>query len=110
MRRPFEQGADCPIDIERLRAALAEYGAERAIVFGSYARGDWDELSDVDLVILKRTDAPYFRRLADLAPLLPPGRVEAFVYTPEEFEAMRARGSAFAETVDAEGVLLYERT
>lgn len=110
MERRFEVRADYPLDFERLRRALAEYGAERAIVFGSYARGDWDELSDVDLVILKRTDDPYLKRISDLAAVLPFGRIEAFVYTPEEFEAMRARGNAFAETVAAEGALLYERT
>ena len=39
-------------DIRRIVAALgAQYGAERIYLFGSYARGDANENSDIDLRI-----------------------------------------------------------
>lgn len=105
----FDWSQEYPLDLARLCAALERYGAERAIVFGSYARGDFDELSDVDLVVIKQTASPYFQRASELAALLPFGRVDAFVFTPEEFEKMKARGNALAEIVETEGVILYER-
>jgi len=38
------------------------------------------------------------------------GAVDILVYTPEEFARMKADGNAFAELVDAEGVVLYDAT
>lgn len=31
-----------------------EYGVEKAYVFGSYARGDYDENSDIDIIIVAK--------------------------------------------------------
>jgi predicted nucleotidyltransferase len=91
--------------------ALRPYGAERIYVFGSVARGEADELSDIDLVIIKETDRPFLERLREVARLLPPdiGGVDILVYSPEEFSAMLADGNAFAETVVDEGRLVYDR-
>ncbi|MCK4626059.1 MAG: nucleotidyltransferase domain-containing protein [Phycisphaerae bacterium] len=40
--------------VRRYLAALPGVGihAERAVLFGSHARGDWDEYSDIDLVVI----------------------------------------------------------
>ena len=41
-------------DIRRIIRPLAEkYGVDRIYLFGSYARGDADESSDIDLLIYK---------------------------------------------------------
>ena len=40
-------------------------------MFGSVARGEADELSDIDLVIIKETDRPFLDRLREVARLLP---------------------------------------
>ena len=45
-----------------LTPALAESDAQRAIVFGSYARGDADEYSDLDLIIVAETDKRFLQR------------------------------------------------
>ncbi len=89
--------------------ALLAYEPERIYLFGSWARGDADDLSDVDLVLIKRTHRNFLDRLRDAAAFLPleAGAVDLLVYTPDEFETMRKAGNAFAETIAAEGVLVY---
>ncbi len=98
--------------IAQVHKALVPYEAERVYVFGSLARGEADELSDVDLVIIKQTDKPFWDRLREVARLLSANlRVTAdvLVYTPEEFSDMLARGNAFAEMIVEEGWLIYDR-
>ena len=97
--------------IARLLEALGPYDAERIYLFGSWARGEADELSDVDLVVIKRTRASFFNRIKAVQKLLPLelGSVDALVYTPSEFDRMRERGNAFVETLLEEGRLIYAR-
>ena len=50
-------------EIERVAARLGEAaGAERVILFGSYAGGNAREQSDVDLMIVAPSDLPRFKR------------------------------------------------
>ena len=97
--------------IQRLLESLQPYQAERVYLFGSAARGEEDELSDLDIVIIKRSASPFFDRLREVGRLLPPesGAVDVLVYTPEEFAAMRREGNAFAEMIAEEGHLIYGR-
>jgi len=97
--------------IQRLLAALKPYEPEQIYIFGSWARGEDDDLSDLDVVVIKETRLPFFERLFAVASLLPDdlGAVDLLVYTPHEFAAMRQRGNALAETVAAEGCLIYGR-
>lgn len=94
-----------------LRDALLPYGPERIYLFGSWAVGEEDELSDLDVVVIKRTGKPFFDRLRETARLIPPelGMVDVFVYTPEEFDRMTSEGNAFAEMIAEEGIVIYER-
>ncbi len=87
---------------------LVAGGAQRIYLFGSYARGEADEDSDADLVVIQDTPLPFFDRLrAAWACADPDWPVEILVYTPAEFETMQREGNAFAETVVEEGVVLY---
>ena len=97
--------------IRRLVDALRPYQPERIYLFGSHARGEADELSDVDLVIIKQTSHPFWDRLREVGRLLPVelGAVDALVYTPEEFATMLTQGNAFAEMIAAERQVLYGR-
>jgi predicted nucleotidyltransferase len=47
-----------PRVIRRLLDALRPYQAERIYLFGSFARKEADALSDIDLVVIKRTAEP----------------------------------------------------
>lgn len=96
--------------VERVVEALRPYGAERIYVFGSHARGEADELSDLDLVVIKDTSEPFFTRLREAAKLLPADMaVDLLVYSPAEFSRMLDEGNVFAELVVEEGRLVYDR-
>jgi len=97
--------------IRRIVEALQPYEAESIYLFGSWARGEADELSDVDIVIIKRTSSPFLSRLKEAGSLLPAeaGAVDLLVYTPEEFESMRREGNPFAEMIAEEATIIYGR-
>jgi predicted nucleotidyltransferase len=98
-------------DFERIVKALQPLAPERIYLFGSWARGEADELSDLDLVVVADTALPFFDRLKAAAALLPDeaGAADVFVYTPDEFDSMQRNGNAFAELVIEEGRLIYAR-
>ncbi len=89
---------------------LAALGAERAIVFGSYARGESDGFSDLDLAIVLDTDLPRLRRGRLLGPLLAalPVGIDPVVYTPQEFKEGLRRGLGIFDAIAREGVTIYE--
>lgn len=89
---------------------LKHYEPERIVLFGSRVRGDADEYSDYDLVVIKHTDRPFLERLRDMVPYLVKFTrpVDILVYTPEEFDRMGETGLGWM--VRREGVTLYERS
>jgi predicted nucleotidyltransferase len=91
--------------LERIKT----YEPEKVILFGSYARSEVDEQSDLDLVVIKRTDKRFLERLIEVAKIVGPdfGKVDIFVYTPEEFRFMQESGNPFIENVLKEGKVLY---
>ncbi len=98
-------------DLDALKRSLAPHlkRARTAIVFGSVARGDADEWSDLDLVIVTDTSRPFLERYLDFVGIYDIWpRLDLLIYTPEEFEQMRAEQRPFIEHVLAEGVLVYE--
>jgi predicted nucleotidyltransferase len=93
--------------VEQLRQALARFGCERALLFGSAARGDVHEGSDLDVLVVKRTDLPFVERPRGLYALLAPGlAVDAVVYTPEEFSRLSADPRGVLASALADGVEL----
>lgn len=91
--------------------SLLHYEPQRVYLFGSWARGEEDELSDLDVVVIKKTDSSFFDRLRDIASLLPLdlGGVDVLVYTPDEFEMMQRQGNAFAEMLNEEALVIYDQ-
>lgn len=96
--------------IRKIVEKLKEYRPEKIFLFGSWARGEADALSDIDLVVIKRTKASFFDRLKEVVHYLPQNAaVDILVYTPTEFARMQKEGNAFAEMIVEEGKILYER-
>jgi len=84
---------------------------DKIILFGSRARGDARPDSDFDVLVIKESSEPRYRRsvplyvaLADL-----PAEVEVMVYTPEEIDEWRQVSQAFVTTAVREGTTIYER-
>ncbi|MBI1881780.1 MAG: nucleotidyltransferase domain-containing protein [Chloroflexi bacterium] len=95
--------------LAKLVDLLQQYEPERIILFGSRARGEADEYSDYDVIVIKRTECPFLDRLRDMVPYLVAfdHPAEILVYTPEEFAQMGETGLGWV--VNQEGIVLYER-
>lgn len=93
-----------------LLSAVQRYGPQRAILFGSAARGERDAFSDFDLLMVKETTQPFIERLVSFTRLLPPRlpRVDAFIYTPEEFARMRSDENPIVSAALEDGITIYE--
>ena len=90
---------------QKVRAAV---GAEKVILFGSRARGDWLKESDYDFIIVSSGFAgiPFVSRPVPLYAHWSGDRsVELLCYTPEEFERKRRQISIVAEAA-REGIEL----
>jgi len=87
-----------------------EYRAERVILFGSYARGDATEDSDVDLLVVAPTKERFFVRMATVRRLIRDLRnglpVSPIVLTPAELEKRRQAGDPFVREILETGVSL----
>jgi predicted nucleotidyltransferase len=97
--------------LEKALECLKRYEPEKIILFGSCARGDMDESSDLDFVVIKKTRKRFLKRLLEVARLIDSdlGKVDVFVYTPKEFQEMVERGNPFVERVLREGKILYAK-
>ncbi len=95
-------------DLEQLVCLLQSYNPEQIILFGSRARGEADEYSDYDLIVIKRTQRSFLERLQDMVPYLVAfdHPAEILVYTPQEFKQMGETGLGWI--VKQEGIVLYE--
>jgi predicted nucleotidyltransferase len=80
----------------------------RAYIYGSTARGEADEHSDVDLILVRETDRPFFDRIRDVMDLVfALGSVDLLIYTPDELAQMlREPGRFFLKDVVREAVIV----
>lgn len=55
MNKVNKKDNEAIIQIQKLtKPVFEEYGVEKAYVFGSYARGDYNENSDIDIIIVAK--------------------------------------------------------
>jgi len=83
---------------------VEKYPIEKVILFGSYARGDATEKSDVDLIVesgRKMRNSKIFTLGGELLDVLP---VRVDVYDILEI----ANPSALYENIQKDGVIIYE--
>jgi uncharacterized protein len=76
-------------EIDRIvRLIVARIQPQKAIIFGSYAKGTATIDSDLDILVVKETDLPMARRADDLVPMLSAVLVpvDVHVFTPEEVQ------------------------
>lgn len=90
---------------QRIIDALIDKHLQRVIVFGSYARGDYDQYSDLDIIIVCDTQLPFVERFREFHQLFElPMAIELLVYTPQEFEKMVKRENPFITPVLEYGI------
>ena len=96
---------------EDLAVAVAQGKAQKAIVFGSYARGDVDQYSDLDMIIIADTEKTFFCRRDDFGAVYKvwTRAMDLLIYTPDEFAQMIREGNPFIERALEEGVVIYEK-
>ena len=84
---------------------------EKIILFGSRARGTARSDSDIDLLVIARSEQPRYRRAAPiygvLSDILAP--MDILVYDPQEVEEWSTVPQAFVTTAVRQGTVLYEK-
>ncbi len=98
--------------IEQVRQRILDsVQLEHLILFGSRARGDAREDSDVDLLVVMKTDAKPVYRSLPIRKALKDVHVskDIVVYTPEEFQSWLPASASLAARAVKEGVELYRR-
>ena len=97
-------------DLDHLVSRIVDfYQPEMVILFGSYATGQANEGSDLDLLLVKQTDENPVNRAAgirkELRDLLLP--MDILVYTPSEIANDKERKFTFIYDVLKSGKVLY---
>ena len=95
---------------KKLRPLFEEHKIEKAILFGSLARNEGSRHSDIDLILVQKTDLRFLDRydglLASFSQAFPEWDVDILIYTPEELAEISGR--RFIQQALNEGKVLYE--
>lgn len=93
-----------------VKILIDEYRVEKIILFGSLAKNEINEWSDIDLIVIKDTDKPFYERLEEVIEIVKPDiGVDIIVYTPEEVDEMK-ESLFYTEEVLKKGKIIYERS
>jgi len=93
-----------------LEILKTKYKPEKIVLFGSIAKGEVNRWSDIDLVIIKRTQRRFLDRIKEVLMLIEPQvGVDILVYTPKEFKVLSAERPFFQQEINAKGIMLYEK-
>lgn len=100
-----------PVILEIVEKLKKEYQPSQMILFGSYAYGQPDKDSDIDLLIIKDTpERPIDRRVTVTRIVSNPKRLvpfEPIVLTPQEVQERLEAGDQFLREVLDRGKVLY---
>jgi len=98
-------------ELERIVEVIKdEYAPEKIVLFGSLAADHVHEWSDIDLLIIKRTDKRPIERTMELVSLIRPKiGIDLFIYTPEEYDLLLKERYSFILNVLKTGKTVYEK-
>jgi hypothetical protein len=110
----------CRVDLERseeivrkiddyVNEVVKRLNPHLIVMFGSFASGDINEVSDIDILVVADFKEKFLNRIRTLMdlntfkiPIKPVG------YTPKEFKEMKNRKNAFIMEVLEKGKILYK--
>jgi predicted nucleotidyltransferase len=97
--------------IEIIDKISSNYNPEKIILFGSYAKGNPGEASDIDLFIIKESILPRYKRGLEVRRLLYGSMIpiDLLVYTPKEIDLQKDKKYSFVYEVLNTGRVVYER-
>jgi predicted nucleotidyltransferase len=100
-------------DIKKIKEALSPVfknsGAKKVVLFGSIARGSQTKKSDLDLMIIAKTDKRFFERyeqFEEIHDIIDDRAVDMLIYTTEEL--FRISHRPFIKQILSEGETIYE--
>lgn len=96
---------------EIVNIITAGFNPDKIILFGSYAVGQANEDSDLDLLVIKDTDLPMHKRNIEIRKALIGTKVplDLLVYTNREFESEKKQKYSFLCQIIDTAQTLYER-
>jgi len=99
-------------ELKRYIRLLTKHGSpEKLILFGTLAQGELHEWSDIDLVVVEKSNLPFYQRLRKIRELIQPQvGLDIVVYTPEEFDQLQANSPFFREEIITKGKIIYEQS
>lgn len=102
---------DLPDEVKRnIDSIAAGYAPKRILVYGSFARGEQHQGSDLDLIVIKNTTEKFPDRIEHVLRYYSGGiSVEPLVYTEKELNTMIAEGNSFLQKALKEGIVVYEQ-
>jgi predicted nucleotidyltransferase len=103
LRALVRETIGAPMVVRRHLAVLS--GVERAVIFGSYARGTVDADSDVDVLIIGDPDRDAVTERLEMAGLEIGRPVNEVVMTQSELDERRGRRDRFVESIDSGPVI-----
>jgi predicted nucleotidyltransferase len=117
LRRPETVPAGLKVSVGKsLRPAIQkivqELNPEKIVLFGSYAYGNPNPDSDVDLLVIMNTKASHKDRSWAVSRLLLPRPfpVDILVKTPREVKEALETGDFFLKEILSRGKVLYDRS
>ncbi len=99
-------------ELARIVRVIAErFDPEKILLFGSRAEGRAAPDSDADLLVVMRTDLPYYEREPAIRSVLWPHDLplDLLVFTPEEATPLEKEPTSFVGEILRTGKVLYQR-
>ena len=96
---------------EIINKIVLGYNPDKIILFGSYAAGNPNDDSDLDLFVIKESDLPRPQRTVQVRKMLYGSMIpiDLIVYTPQEINDSKENKFSFVYKVLSTGKTLYER-
>jgi len=96
-------------EIQKITDQIKEkYQPEKIILFGSFAYGKPSASSDVDLVVIKKTNERFTQRLMKMAQIVKSSLgADILVYTPKEWQAALKEENYFIKEIAQKGKVVY---